>query len=77
MDYSTQNEEIEQALRNLSINLRELEKEIFNTKIWDEISVAPLRGYIEEWLQREIDKLTDKGQQVVGMIRVAVDDNNK
>jgi hypothetical protein len=70
VDYSVQNEEIDQALRNLSIDLRELEKERFNIKIWDEINVAPMRSYIEEWIQREIDKLTDKGQQAVGTIPV-------
>jgi hypothetical protein len=39
--------------------------------------VAPLRGYIEEWIQREIEKLTDEGQQTVGTIPVAIGDNNK
>ena len=62
VDYSVQNEEIDQALHDLSIDLRELENEFFNIKIWDEINVAPMRNYIEEWLQRAIDKLTDKGQ---------------
>jgi uncharacterized protein YeeX (DUF496 family) len=33
VDYSVQNEEIVQALRNLSIDLRELENEFFNIKI--------------------------------------------
>jgi hypothetical protein len=33
VDYSVQNEEIDQALRNLSIDLRELENELFNIKI--------------------------------------------
>ena len=33
VDYSVQNEEIDQALRNLSINFRELENELFNIKI--------------------------------------------
>jgi hypothetical protein len=32
-DYSVQNEEIYQALRNLYIDLRELEKKLFNIKI--------------------------------------------
>jgi uncharacterized protein YeeX (DUF496 family) len=32
-DYSIQNEEIDQALRNLSIDFRELENELFNIKI--------------------------------------------
>jgi hypothetical protein len=77
VDYSVQNEEIDQALRNLSIDLRELENEIFNIKIWDEINVAPMRSYIEEWLQRAIDKLTDEGKQAVGTIPVVVDESNK
>jgi hypothetical protein len=77
VDYSTHNEEIEQALRNISIDLRELENELFNIKIWDEINVAPMRSYIEEWLQREIDKLTDEGKQAVGTIPVVVDESNK
>jgi hypothetical protein len=33
VDYSIQNEEIDQALRNLSINFKELQKELFNIKI--------------------------------------------
>ena len=73
VNYSVHNEQIDQALRNLSIDLRELENELFNIKI----NVAPMKGYIEEWLQREIRKLIDEGQQTVGMILVAVDDNNK
>jgi hypothetical protein len=48
VDYSAHNEEIEQALHNISIDLRELENKIFNIKIWDEINVAPMRRYIEE-----------------------------
>jgi hypothetical protein len=77
VDYSVQNEEIDQAMRNISIDLRELENDLFNIKIWDEINMAPMRGCIEEWLQRAIEKLTNKGQQAVGMIPVIVDNNNK
>jgi hypothetical protein len=77
VDYSVQNEEIDQALRNLSNDLRELENELFNIKIWNEINVAPLRSYIEEWVQREMDQVTDERQQEVGTIPVAVDDSNK
>jgi hypothetical protein len=36
-----------------------------------------MRSYIEEWLQREIDKLIDEWQQPVGMIPVVVDESNK
>ena len=77
MDYLVQNEEIDQALRNLSIDLRELENKLFNIKIQDEMNVPPMRGYTEEWLQRAIDKLTNEGQQAVGTIPVIVDKSNK
>jgi hypothetical protein len=36
-----------------------------------------MRSYIEEWLQRIMDKLTDEGQQPVGTIPVVVDESNK
>jgi hypothetical protein len=52
--YVVQNEEIHQALSNLSIEFRELESDIFNIKIQNEISVAPMRSYIEEWLERQL-----------------------
>jgi hypothetical protein len=77
VDYSAQNEEIEQDMHSISIDLRKLENNIFTIKIWDEINVAPMRRYIEEWLQRGIDKLTDKGKQPVGTIPVVVDERNK
>jgi hypothetical protein len=77
VDYSVQNEEIDQALRNLSIDLRELENELFNIKIWNEINVAPLRSYIEEWLERELKQVADERQQAVATIPVVVDDINK
>ena len=77
MDYSAHNEEIEQALHNISIDLRKLENKLFNIEIWDEINVAPMRIYIEEWLQRRIDKLIDEEQQLVGTIPVVVDKSNK
>jgi hypothetical protein len=76
VDYSIHDEEIDQALRNLSINPRELEKELFNIKIWNEINVAPLRSYIKEWVERELKHVVDERKQAVGMIPVAVDDNN-
>jgi hypothetical protein len=77
VDYSTQSEEIEQALFSISIDIRKLENEFFNIKIRDEINVDPMRSYIEEWLQRGIDTLTDEGQQPVGTIPVVIDERNK
>jgi hypothetical protein len=77
VDYSTHNEEIEQALHSISMDLRKLENELFDIEIRDEINVAPMRSYIEEWFQRRMDKLIDEGKQPVGTIPVVVDDNNK
>jgi hypothetical protein len=71
-----QNEE-DQDLRNLSIDLRELEKELFNIKIWNEINVASLRSYIEEWVQRAMKQVVNERQQAVGMIPIVVNDSNK
>jgi hypothetical protein len=45
--YAVRNEEIHQALSNLSIDFQELENEFFNIKIRDVINVAPMRSYIE------------------------------
>ena len=75
--YSVQNEEIHQALRNLSIDFRELENELFNIKIRNEINVTPMRSYIEEWLERELKHVVDERQQAVATILVAIDDINE
>jgi len=77
LDYATHNEEIEQALHSISMDLRKLENELFDIEIQDEINVAPMRSYIEEWLQRRMDKLIDEGKQLVGTIPVVVDKTNK
>jgi hypothetical protein len=60
--YAVQNEEIHLALSNLSIDFRELENDIFNIKIRNEIKVTPIRGYIEEWLERQLKQVVDKRQ---------------
>jgi hypothetical protein len=72
--YAVQNEEIHQALSNLSIDFRELENDLFNIKIWNEINVAPMRSYIEEWLERQLKQATDERQQAVASIPAAVED---
>jgi hypothetical protein len=61
--YSVQNGDIHQALRNLSIDLSELENELFSIKIWNEINVAPLRSYIEEFVETELKRVADERQQ--------------
>jgi hypothetical protein len=59
------------------VDIRKLENELFDIEIHDEINVAPMRNYIEEWFQRRMDKVIDEGKQPVGTILVVFDDNNK
>jgi hypothetical protein len=77
VNYSVQNEEIHQALCNISIDFRELENDLFNIKIWNEISVIPKRIYIEEWLERELKQAADERQWAVNMIPTSIDDINE
>jgi hypothetical protein len=77
LDYSTHNEEIEQSLHSISMDLRKLENDLFDIEVQDEINVAPMRSYIEEWFQRRMDNLIQEGKQPVDTIPVTVDDNNK
>jgi hypothetical protein len=77
VDTSVQNEEIHQALSNLSIDFRELENKLFNIKIWNEINVAPMRSYIKEWLERELKQATDERQQAIATIPAVVNDINE
>jgi hypothetical protein len=61
--YSVQNRDIDQALCNLSIDLSELEKELFSIKIWNEINVAPLRSYIEKFVETDLKWVANERQQ--------------
>jgi hypothetical protein len=72
--YAVQNEEIHQSLSNLSIDFRKLESDLFNIKIWNEIKVAPMRSYIEEWLERKLKQAADERQQAVALIPAVVED---
>jgi hypothetical protein len=59
------------------MDLRKLENHLFDIEIHDEINVAPMRSYIEEWFQWRMDNLIEEGQQLVDTILVTVDDNKK
>ena len=77
VDYSVQNGEIFQVLLNLSIDFEELENKLFNIKIQNEINVAPMRSYIEEWLKRELKQATKERQQAIVKIPTVVDNINE
>jgi hypothetical protein len=77
VDYSVKNQDIEEALHGISLDLRDLEGELFNIKIRHEINVAPMKNYIEEWFKKEIDKLTNEGKETVETVPVTVNEDNK
>ena len=77
VDYSVKNQDIEEAFCNISIDLRDLEREFLNIKIRHEISVAPMRSYIEDWFKKYIDKLTNDGKKAVETVPVTVNERNK
>jgi hypothetical protein len=52
-------------LHQLSIDLRELENELFKINTKHEITVAPMREYIEQWLTKDLVKITETDQQEV------------
>jgi len=55
------NQDIEESLHGISLDLRDLEGELFNIKIQHDINVEPMKSYIEEWFKKSIDKLTNEG----------------
>jgi hypothetical protein len=77
VDYSVKNQDIEEDLCNISIDIRDLEGELFNIKIWHEINVAPMKNYIEEWFKKSIDKLTNAGKKKVETVPVNINENDK
>jgi hypothetical protein len=77
VDYSVKNQDIEESLHGISLDLRDLEGELFNIKIWHEINMAPMKNYIEEWFKKAIDKLTNEGKETVETVLVTVNEDHK
>jgi hypothetical protein len=75
--YLIKNQDIEEALDNLSIDLRHLESELFNIKIWHEINVAPMRSYIEEWFKKVVDKITNEGKRMLETVPITTEESHK
>jgi hypothetical protein len=71
------NQDIEEALHKISIDLRELEGELFNIKIRHEINVAPMRNYIEEWFRKVVNKITNEGKRMVETVPLTVEESHK
>jgi hypothetical protein len=77
VDYSVKNQDIEEAVHGISLDLRDLERDLFNIKIWNEINVASMNMYIKEWFKKSIDKLTNEGKETVETVPVTVNEENK
>jgi uncharacterized protein YpbB len=62
VNYLNKNEYIEETLHQISFELRELEGTIFDIKIREEINVAPMKEYIENWLKQSLIKIIEEDQ---------------
>jgi hypothetical protein len=56
------NDDIKDTLHQLSLDIKELENELFETTTKYEIKVSPMREYIEQWLRKALVKITEMGQ---------------
>jgi len=57
--YINKNDYIKDTLHQLSIQLREMENELFEIKTKQEIMIASMQEYIEEWLRKYFVKITE------------------
>ena len=71
------NQDIEEALWNIYIDIRDLEGALFNIKIRHEINVAPMKSYFEEWFKKAIDKLTNEEQEIVETVPVTIENDKR
>jgi len=71
------NQDIEEALHGISLDLRDLEGDLFNIKIRHEINMEPMKNCIEEWFKKAIDKLTNEGKETVETVPVTVNKESK
>jgi hypothetical protein len=75
--YLIKNQDIQEELHNLSIDLRDLESKFFNIKIWHEISMAPMRSYIEEWFKKDVDQVTNEGKMTLHIVPITTEESHK
>jgi hypothetical protein len=67
--YINRNDEVDDTLHQSELDLREFENQLFEIKTKHEITVAPLREYIEEWLKKALIKITEpENQETVTMV---------
>ena len=61
----------------LAYDAQASENDLFNIKIQNEINVAPMRSYIEEWLESQLNQAADERQHAVSTIPAVVDNINE
>jgi len=61
--YINRNDEVDDTLHQLEMDLRECENQLFEIKTKHEITVAPLRGYMKEWLKKTLIRITKMENQ--------------
>jgi hypothetical protein len=61
--YVNKNDDIEDTLHQLSMDFKDLENSLFDIKVRQEIMVAPMREYIENWLKNALIKITESDQE--------------
>jgi hypothetical protein len=57
--YINRNDEVDDTYHQSNMDMREFEIKLFEIKTRHEITVAPLREYIEEWLKKALIKITE------------------
>jgi hypothetical protein len=60
--YVNKNDEVEDMLHQLSFDIRDIEKELFDAKIKHETTVSPMQEYIEVWLKKALIKIIEPDQ---------------
>jgi hypothetical protein len=61
--YVNKNDDIEDTLHQLSMDFKDIENSLFDIKVRQEIMVAPMREYIENWLKNALIKITESDQE--------------
>jgi hypothetical protein len=62
VEYVNKNKDIEIILQQLSIDYREFESAMLDIRIKQEVIVAPMCEYIENWLKLALIKITKDDQ---------------
>jgi len=62
LSYVNKSEYIEDTLHQLSIDFQDLENSLFDIRARQEITVAPMRDCIENWIKNALMKITEIDQ---------------